>query len=82
VALCGTGAAEAGCHRHRRESRGVFKFGTEYQKYFADNGIELVVKETSGSVANYNLLTSPDSGVDIAIVQGGTAPPEKEARGA
>ena len=50
----------------------------QYADYFAANGVKLEVKETGGSVENYKLLTTPDSGVDIAIVQSGSAPPEDQ----
>jgi TRAP transporter TAXI family solute receptor len=51
----------------------------KYADYFAKNGITLVVKETAGSAENFKLLTAPAGStpggdVDIAIVQGGTAP--------
>lgn len=52
-----------------------YKFAQLYAGHFAANGIELEVRETGGSVENYKLLTAPDSGVDVAIVQSGTAPP-------
>jgi TRAP transporter TAXI family solute receptor len=52
-----------------------YQVATRYADYFAANGVDLQVKETGGSVENYRLLTSPDSGVDIAIVQSGSAPP-------
>ena len=51
-----------------------------YAGYFEAAGLELVVRETAGSLENYALLGTPDSGVDVAIVQGGTAPVEKERR--
>ncbi len=52
----------------------------QYAEHFAAAGIELVVRETAGSLENYSLLSDPDSGVDVAIVQGGTAPADKERR--
>ncbi len=45
-----------------------------YAAYFADNGFELVVKPSAGSIENYQMLLDPLSDVDIALVQGGTAP--------
>ena len=51
-----------------------------YAEHFSETGFELVVRETAGSIENYNLLGAPDSGVEVAIVQGGTAPVEKERR--
>lgn len=54
-------------------------FAKQYAKYFKDNGFELVVKPTAGSIENYRLLADENSGVNVAIVQGGTAPaPEQQ----
>jgi TRAP transporter TAXI family solute receptor len=60
-----------------------YAMALKYSDYFAQNGIELDVRETAGSAENFKLLTAPrgsTSGgdVDIAIVQGGAAPPLKE----
>jgi TRAP transporter TAXI family solute receptor len=52
----------------------------KYAEHFAEAGLELIVQETAGSLENYALLGAPDSGVDVAIVQGGTAPVEQERR--
>jgi hypothetical protein len=53
-------------------------FAAEYAKYFADNGVKLEIRKTNGSRENYLLLADPKSGVDAALVQGGTAlPPEQ-----
>lgn len=49
-------------------------FAGKYSKYFKENGFELEVKPTAGSVENWRLLMDPKSGVDLALVQGGTAP--------
>ncbi len=46
----------------------------QYARYFAENGIALEVRPTGGSVENYKLLTDASSGVDLAIVQSGSAP--------
>lgn len=52
-----------------------------YATYFADNGFELIVKPSAGSIENYQMLLDPHSDVDVALVQGGTAPaPEKRER--
>ncbi len=61
-----TGAASGAYHAVAREYAGLFEAA----------GFELLVRETAGSVENYALLTTPDSGVEVAIVQGGTAPEE------
>ncbi|MDB4679937.1 MAG: TAXI family TRAP transporter solute-binding subunit [Planctomycetaceae bacterium] len=50
-----------------------YQIAEEYAEYFAKHGIELIVRETAGSVENYQLLKS-DPEINIAIVQGGTAP--------
>jgi TRAP-type uncharacterized transport system substrate-binding protein len=44
-----------------------------YAELFERNGIQLTVHGTAGSVENYQLLLK-DDGVQLAIVQGGTAP--------
>lgn len=50
-----------------------YAFAQQYAQQLAKNGITLEVRETAGSVENYELLqTDPD--VHLAIVQGGTAP--------
>lgn len=51
-----------------------------YAEHFEAAGLELVVRETAGSIENYALLSNPGAGVDVAIVQGGTAPADKERR--
>jgi uncharacterized protein len=50
-----------------------YQFAQEYAKFFKLHGIELEVRATAGSIANYELLKS-DPEVNLAIVQGGTAP--------
>jgi len=50
-----------------------YQFAQEYAKYFQKHGIKLEVRETAGSLENYELLKS-DPEVNLAIVQGGTAP--------
>jgi TRAP transporter TAXI family solute receptor len=60
-------------------SKGTYySVAKQYADYFAANGVDLQVKETGGSVENYRLLTAPDSGVDLAIVQSGSAPPPEQ----
>lgn len=54
-----------------------YAMGKKYADYFARNGIELEVRETGGSVENFKLLTAPGSGVDCAIVQGGSSPADE-----
>jgi TRAP-type uncharacterized transport system substrate-binding protein len=50
-------------------------FAREYARYFAEHGITLEIRRTGGARENYALLMDPGSGVDAALVQGGTAPP-------
>ena len=58
-------------------SRGgaYFSFAERYRDIVAENGVELIVRETSGSIQNLGLLDDPASGVQIALVQGGTGDP-------
>ncbi len=44
-----------------------------FKKHFAENGIDLKILETAGSLENYHLLLN-DKSVHLAIVQGGTKP--------
>jgi len=44
-----------------------------FRKHFAENGIDLKILETAGSLKNYQLLLE-DNNVHLAIVQGGTKP--------
>lgn len=48
-----------------------------YARLFEKNGIKLTIRETAGSVENYDLLLNDDT-VHLAIVQGGTAPQTNE----
>lgn len=48
-------------------------FATRYATTFAEAGIDLVVKETAGTIENYRLITDQSSHVSAAIVQGGVA---------
>lgn len=49
-------------------------FAERYRKLLAAQGIRLELVATEGSVANLRLLKDGASGVDVAFVQGGTAP--------
>jgi TRAP transporter TAXI family solute receptor len=55
-----------------RTDGAYYSFAQQYRARFAREGIELEVRETSGSVENIALLADPRSGVDLAFVQGGT----------
>lgn len=54
-----------------------YAYAKQYQEVFAENGVELVVRETAGSVENYRLLVTDDD-VHVAIIQGGTTPNDAE----
>jgi len=52
-----------------------YAMAEKYVGFFKAQGITLDVRETGGSVENFSLLTKPDSGVDLALVQAGSSPP-------
>ena len=54
-----------------------FKYARQYAEYFEEQGIRLNILETGGSVDNLARMSSPDSGVDAAFMQGGIATPEE-----
>lgn len=49
-------------------------FARQYSEFFKQNGFELEVRNTAGSIENFALLEDEKSGVDVALVQGGTTP--------
>jgi len=53
-----------------------FSFALRYRDILAREGVELDVRETSGSIENLRLLDDPTSGVHIAFIQGGTGDPD------
>lgn len=53
-------------------------YGTRYRELIAKEKIDVVLRPSSGSVENLSRLTSPESGVDVALIQGGVAVPGKE----
>jgi len=53
------------------KSGAYFAFAERYRAILAEQGIELVVRESSGSVENVALLDDAASGVDIGFVQSG-----------
>jgi hypothetical protein len=50
-----------------------FRFAEAYAAWMLDHEVTLKLRPTAGSIENYRLLQS-DPEVDLAIVQGGTAP--------
>ena len=57
-----------------------YLMGNYLVDYFKERGIELVVKETGGSIENANLLADPSSGVDAALVLGGSLSSQQAER--
>ena len=53
-------------------------FAEKYAEAFAEHGITLELRDTAGSVENFDLLLH-DETVSLAIVQGGTAPTDAHA---
>jgi TRAP transporter TAXI family solute receptor len=54
------------------EGGGYYEIGKQYQALLARNGVELRLVATAGSVENLALLRDSHSGVNIALVQGGS----------
>ncbi len=50
-------------------------FAEAYREILAGEDVSLELRPTSGSVENLSLLADPDSGVDVAFVQGGLGDP-------
>jgi len=46
-------------------------FGEAYAGLLAEDGITLELRQSGGAVENLKLLADPDSGIDVAFVQGG-----------
>lgn len=49
------------------------RFAHEFQLALAQNGIKVVLRTTRGAREDLDLLKDPDSGVTLAVVQGGVA---------
>jgi len=54
------------------EGGGDYEIGKQYQALLARTGVVLNLVATAGSVENLGLLRDPQSGVSIALVQGGS----------
>jgi TRAP transporter TAXI family solute receptor len=59
------------------EEGGSRYYARRYQELLKRHGITLDVRQTGGSLSNVQLLAAPDSGVDVAFVQSGTAAGER-----
>ncbi len=53
-------------------------FAQRYRDLLAGEKIEVELRPSSGSVENLQRLADPDSGVEVALVQGGIASPDQE----
>lgn len=49
-----------------------YAYAERYRDILARDGVTLDILQTDGSVENIELLETPESGVDVAFVQGGT----------
>ena len=56
---------------------GYFEFGERYKPLLAQQGVDLTVLQTAGSIENLAMLRSPDSGVSVALVQNGLTDPQR-----
>jgi TRAP-type uncharacterized transport system substrate-binding protein len=54
-------------------SGAYFGFAKRYAEHLARSGIRLEVRSTGGSIENARLLADPNSGVDLALLQGGVS---------
>lgn len=52
-------------------------FGQRYRELLAREKIDVELRASSGSIDNLKRLSDPESGVDVALVQGGVATPEQ-----
>jgi TRAP-type uncharacterized transport system substrate-binding protein len=55
------------------EGTPYYRLAEQYQRYFAQNGVTLEIRQTFASSENLKLLTDAKSGVDIGFLQGGLA---------
>ena len=56
---------------------GYFEFGERYKHLLAQQGVDLALVQTAGSIENLAMLRSPDSGVRVALVQNGLTDPQR-----
>ena len=54
------------------------EFGRRYAQALARHGIRVELRRTAGAAENLELLRNPNSGVDLAFVQGGAGSPDVE----
>jgi len=56
-------------------------YGQRYRELLAREKIEVELRPSTGSVDNLKRLLDPESGVDVALIQGGVAPPADVGHG-
>ena len=56
-----------------------YRFGLKYREVLERHGVELELRTTAGSVENLELLRDPESGVDVALIQGGVGSKDSPA---
>lgn len=49
-----------------------YAYAQRYREILARDGVTLEIRQSAGSLENIAILESPDAGVDVAFVQGGT----------
>lgn len=59
-----------------REDGAYYHAAQAYAEKLAEQGIELEVRTSAGSVENLETLRDPSADVDLAFIQGGTAAPD------
>lgn len=59
---------------------GYFEFGERYKAILAQQGVQVTVLSTSGSIQNLAMLRDPASGVSVALVQNGLTDPERSPK--
>jgi uncharacterized protein len=55
------------------EGTPYYRLAQQYQRYFAQNGVTLEIRQTTASSENLKLLAATNSGVEIGFLQGGLA---------
>ncbi len=59
------------------EAGAYHMYGERYRELLAKERIRVEVRPSAGSIENLQRLADPESGVEVALVQGGVATPEQ-----
>lgn len=59
------------------EAGAYYMYGERYRELLAKERIRVEVRPSAGSIENLQRLADPESGVEVALVQGGVATPEQ-----